>query len=136
MSDKLDSIFNGVTHTRSSLPLDFISDSGWLNSNEYFLQCPSLTNQIFNGKFLIGSVQRVNEIDMMILSFHDKNNNVLQDEMGALLQYQATRLDLGHLFEILQREFDYAYARILLKLRPNSNFDPNLVFFSFCSAMV
>ncbi len=133
---RLDNVFNGVTHLRSSLPSQYISDSGWLNSNEYFVRFNSIIRNLLYGKLLVGSLNKLNQISAVSLSFYDMYDNIIQDYNGQPLIYTSITQDLGQFLEFSQEGFDYSYARFLFRLLSNINFDPNAIFFHFAHPLI
>ncbi len=131
MFNRLDNVFEGVTHLQLSLPPQCISDSGWLNSDEYFVRFNPIIRNALHGKLLVGSLNKLNQISVVSLSFYDMNDNMIQDNNGQPLQYTLIPQDLGHFLEFSPEELDYSYARFLFKLLSNVNFDPNTIFFHF-----
>ncbi len=127
----MDNYFYGITHFQSSLPSQYILDNGWLNSNEYFVKCNPVMKNLLHGKLLIGSLNRSNQILAVVLSFYDRDGNILRDENGQLLQYTSIPQDLGHFLDISWFKFDYNYAKFIFKLLSDANFDPNSIFFHF-----
>ncbi len=86
---------------------------------------------LLHGKLLIGTLDKMNQISVVYLSFHDMNDNIIENDNGGLLQYTSIPQDLGHFLEFAYEGFDFAYAKFRFKLRSNNNFDPNTIFFHF-----
>ncbi|CAF3246306.1 unnamed protein product [Rotaria sp. Silwood2] len=65
------------------------------------------------------------------MSFHNDDGDIIRDIFGNPIQYTSNRQDLGHVLDILHPGFPFSYVRCLLRLQPNSNFDPHSLFFHF-----
>lgn len=128
---RLNSIFGGITYFPSSLPLQYKLDNNWLNPNEYCLRYNSEIKNLLHGKLLVGSLNRLIQILFVVLSFHDIDDNIIQDDFGQPLQYTSVPQDFGHLLEFSPIRFDYNYAKFIFKLLSDENFDPNSIFFHF-----
>ena len=131
MFDKLDNVFDGATHLRSSLPPEYISDSGLVDSNSCFVRFNAIIRNLLRGQLIVGSVNKLIKISAAVLSFHDQDGNILQDETGQLLQYTSTPQGLGHFLTFSNGRSNYTYAKLLFQLLSNVNFDPDSIFFHF-----
>jgi hypothetical protein len=59
----------------------------------------SMMKTLLHGKLLIGTLDKMNQISVVYLSFHDMNDNIIQDDNGQILQYTSIPHDLGHFLE-------------------------------------
>lgn len=123
--------YKGITHFTPSLRSQYTSDSGWLNQQEYYVKFNAMIKKLLLGKLLVGSTNRLNQINSVLLSFHDRYGDILQDNYGQSLQYTSVPHDLGHFLEFPHNGFDYAFARLLFRISPDVNFDPNAIYFHF-----
>jgi hypothetical protein len=127
----LDDYFDGTTHFPPTFPPQYKIDNGWCNSNEYCIRFNLNMKNFLRGKLLVGSLNQLSQILAVVLSFHDQDGNIIQDDFGQPLLYTAIPQDLGHLLEISRFKYDYSYTKFIFKLLSDANFDPNSIFFHF-----
>lgn len=80
---------------------------------------------------LVGTRVRMQQIIGVVLTFHDDQGDVLLDDDDQPIEYTSNRHDLGHLLDILHQGLLFAYVKCIIKLQPNSNLNPDDLFFHF-----
>ncbi|CAF1374415.1 unnamed protein product [Adineta ricciae] len=85
---------------------------------------------------LIGESTILKLIISIQISFYDQFDNILVDNFGNLIQYMSHPHELGHLINIFHTDFSFYYAKCLLNLQSNSNFDLNNLFFHFSPSSI
>lgn len=82
-------------------------------------------------KLIIGQLTNLNQILAAQISFHDENGDFVRDNYNNPIIYKSTRQQIGHVLDILHQGFMFSYAKCLLQLQPNSDFDLHSLFFHF-----
>jgi hypothetical protein len=133
MPNIFDSVFPGNTFPYSGL-LNMITDARTEND-----QCEMKFNSdikpLLGSKLFIGTVSNINQILAITLTFHDTNGDLVRDDNDQPIQYTSNRQDFGHILDILHQGFAFSYAKCLFRLKPNSNFDINNIFFHFSQSL-
>ena len=111
---------------------DIISDESRTDDGYEFNMSPN--DDLFSPQMLLSQIRNLNQILSVKLSFHSQDDDIIRDPFGNPLEYTSSRQDLGHVLDILHRGFTFAYAKCVLKLQPNSNFDPHTLFFHFAQS--
>jgi hypothetical protein len=125
--NRLDDFYPGNTLPFAVLS-DMITDSRTEN-DVYELQFTPHLTDLFQSRILVGQLNNMDQIISVQISFHDENDDIIRDMSGHLIEYRSSRHDLGHVLDILHQGFVFSYAKCLLRLQPNSNFDPHSLFF-------
>ncbi|UJR38725.1 hypothetical protein I4U23_031390 [Adineta vaga] len=89
-----------------------------------------------NDRILIGESTSFKLINNIQISFFDQYDNIIVDNFGNPIQYNSYPHDLGHLINILYNGFEFSYAKCLLNLQSNSNFDLHNLFFHFSPSSI
>ncbi len=111
---------------------DMISDESRTDDGYEFNLSPNVN--LFRYQVLLSQIRNLNQIRSVKLSFHSQDDDIIRDSFGNPLEYTSSRQDLGHVLDILHQGFTFAYARCVLTLQPNSNFDPHTLFFHFAQS--
>ena len=88
-------------------------------------------NQVMESRLVIGGSSGADAIHSVTLTFHHADGGFLRDGAGRPIEYTSNRHDLGHIVDILHKRLSYAYARCLIQLEPDLDFDPKDLFFHF-----
>ncbi|CAF4647632.1 unnamed protein product [Rotaria sp. Silwood1] len=100
-------------------------------TDAYEVQFSPRITDFFDSQILIGQLSNINQIVNVQMSFHNDDGDIIRDKFGNPIAYTSNRQDLGHVLDILHPEIPFSYIRCLLRLQPNSNFDPHSLFFHF-----
>jgi hypothetical protein len=109
---------------------DIITDSRIEDGVCQFRFGPQITDY-FGDRLIIGELTQLKTVVSVQIIFYDESNGIVNDGFGNPIQYSSSPHDLGHLLDILHQGFAFSYAKCLLKLQPDSNFDPRNIFFHF-----
>ena len=116
MSVRLDDAFDGNTCFWPHIAKNYLTRSGWVNAKQYHVTLNPNIDDLLNDKLLVGAIDGSIGIAHVTLTFHGSDDNVLQNDLGQRLQFDSNPRDLGHLFELMDCDMSYAYAKLLFTL--------------------
>ncbi len=125
----MDNLYEGDTVPYSYLS-DIITDSRIEDDVCQFRFGPEITDY-FGDRLLIGELTQLKTVISVQIIFYDDSDSIILDDSGNPIQYTSSRHDLGHLLDILHQGFVFSYAKCLLRLQSDSNFDLHNLFFHF-----
>jgi hypothetical protein len=128
----LDNLDEGDTVPYSYLS-DIITDSRIEDDVCQFRFGPQITDY-FGNRLLIGELTQLKTVVSVQIIFYDESNDIVNDDSGNPIQYSSSPHDLGHLLDILHQGFVFSYAKCLLKLQRDSNFNIHNLFFHFSNS--
>ena len=128
-AEHLDEFYEGDTFALRDLS-DIITHRRIEDNICQFRLGPQITGY-FGDRLLIGELTQLKTVVSVQIIFYDDSDSILLDGFGDSIQYSSSPHVLGHLFDILHPGLVFSYAKCLLQLRPDSNFDLNNLFFHF-----
>ena len=129
LSSGLDQLYQGDTLNIQDLS-DAITER-ILDRDGFELKFSSEISNLWKYKVVIGQTDSMNQIVQIHITFYNGNDEVVFDNDNRPMDYTSTPADLGHLLEIFNGGYIFAYARCRFMLQPDANFDPDSLFFHF-----